>query len=470
MGWPRISVVTSSYNQGRFIGRTIDSVLAQGYPDLEHIVVDNQSTDETADVLARYPHLRVVREPDGGQAEAINKGFRLATGAVLCFLNSDDTLLPGALRRVAREIDPARGRHVVFGRCVYIDEDDRPLGYEHPSAFTGHRRVLEVWKGHWLPQPATFWSREAWERCGPLDEAEHLVLDFDLMCRLSRHYPFTFLDQPLAAYRLHAQSKTCSNRAAEINAQALRVSRRYWGSPLAPRYWRLLASLAAHRLEEKVGRRRRAAELVHRGYAALAAGRRSVGLARLAAAAVLAPGLALRRAAVHRGRLRQGAGLWDERRLSPRTLLWRGFTAAHADRYAGPALHTDFQAGPGHRWLYFDGASVLPWLPLPRSLGVVIDGCPAGCYPLPERGPFSLAVPLTGLRPGAHRLEVTAGAFVVVADYLGDDHRPLSYWFGGLRLTADEAPAPGAVLALRPAGCGPTVTVSGPETPAARAA
>src|SRR5206468_5733093 len=103
---PRISVVTSSYNQGRFLGRTIDSVLAQDYPNLEHIVVDGMSADETPAVLARYPHLRVLREKDRGQADAINKGFRLATGDVYCFLNSDDTFLPGALHRVAREVDP----------------------------------------------------------------------------------------------------------------------------------------------------------------------------------------------------------------------------------------------------------------------------------------------------------------------------------------------------------------------------
>src|ERR687884_198256 len=137
---PRISVITSSYNQGAFIERTIASVLAQNYPNLEHIVVDGMSSDETPQVLARYPHLRVIREPDRGQADAINKGFRAATGDILCFLNSDDTLAPGALERVAREIDPARGRHVVVGRCRFIDEHDRWTGREHPSAFAGHRR------------------------------------------------------------------------------------------------------------------------------------------------------------------------------------------------------------------------------------------------------------------------------------------------------------------------------------------
>src|SRR5262249_25106976 len=175
--WPRISLVTPSFNQGQFIGRTIDSVLAQDYPDLEHIIVDGMSGDETPAVLARYPHLRVIRERDRGQADAVNKGFRAATGDVLGFLNSDDTLAPGALRHVARAIDPARGRHVVMGRCRFIDADDHCTGLEHPCLFTGQRRVLEVWRGHGIPQPAVFWTRGVWQRCGPLEEREHLVLD-----------------------------------------------------------------------------------------------------------------------------------------------------------------------------------------------------------------------------------------------------------------------------------------------------
>jgi len=91
MAVPRITIVTSSFNQAAFIGRTIDSVIAQNYPNLEHIVVDGMSSDDTPTVLARYPHLTVIREPDRGQADAINKGFGAATGEIFGFLNSDDT-------------------------------------------------------------------------------------------------------------------------------------------------------------------------------------------------------------------------------------------------------------------------------------------------------------------------------------------------------------------------------------------
>ena len=141
---PRISVVTPSFNQGRFIAQTIDSVVGQAYPNVEHIIVDGMSTDETPAVLARYPHLRVVREPDRGAAQAINKGFRLARGNILCYLNSDDTLLPGALHRVAQEIDPSRDRHVVTGRCLYTDEQGTSLDMEHAwQAAVSRRRLLD---------------------------------------------------------------------------------------------------------------------------------------------------------------------------------------------------------------------------------------------------------------------------------------------------------------------------------------
>src|SRR5262245_29810490 len=282
---PRISLVTCSYNQGTFIGRTIESVLAQNYPNLEHLVVDGMSTDDTPHILARYPHLRVFRAPDRGQADAINKGYRLATGDILAFLNSDDLLYPGTLQRVAREIDPARGRHVVMGRCRYIDENDRETGLEHPSVFAGHRRVLEVWKGHAIPQPAVFWSRAVWQRCGPLDERERLVLDYDLFCRFSKHFPFHVVDQVFAGYRLHAQSKTCSSGGREVLEESIRISRKYWGSRLRRPYWQLLGSYLRFCLD----RRKRAIDLLRQAQEAWRQRRRVGAVGRVLAGLALAP-------------------------------------------------------------------------------------------------------------------------------------------------------------------------------------
>jgi FkbM family methyltransferase len=254
--WPRISIVTPSFNQGQYIGETIESVIAQDYPDVEHIVIDGGSTDGTLEILARHPHLRVISEPDRGHADAINKGLRLATGEIVSFLNSDDTLAPGALRRVGREIDPSSARHVVMGRCRFIDEHGRYTGIEHPSDFRSHRRVLKVWKGHTIPQPAVFWTADVWRTCGPMDESVRSAwIDYDLFCRISRRYRFHVIDRVLANYRLHADSKTSRSTAAGRLQEAICLSRRHWGSPLRPGYWQLASSLAIHRLRTEPARR-----------------------------------------------------------------------------------------------------------------------------------------------------------------------------------------------------------------------
>ena len=282
---PKVSIVTSSYNQGDFIGRTIDSIQAQDYPDIEHIVVDGMSTDATVDVLARYPHLKVIREPDRGQADAINKGFRIASGQIFGFVNSDDLLEPGAITAVVDAIDPAAGRHVVMGRCLFIDEHDRFLGVEHPSAFESHRRVLEIWKGHCLPQPSIFWTREVWERSGPLNTEEQLMLDYDLFCRLSRDFDFHRIDRVLSSYRLHTQSKTSSVTDADRLEQAITVSRRYWGSPFSLKYWQIQSSYIRYRLD----RRSRAVRMMRSGRARRREGRRVSGAMQLLSGALLAP-------------------------------------------------------------------------------------------------------------------------------------------------------------------------------------
>jgi glycosyltransferase involved in cell wall biosynthesis len=451
---PRISVVTCSYNQGQFIGRTIDSVLAQNYPNFEHIVVDARSTDETSAVLQRYPHLRVVCEPDGGQAEAINKGFRLASGDVFCFLNSDDLFYPGALYRVAREIDPKRGRHVVMGRCAYIDEDDRPTGIEHASVPCSHERLLRSWHGNPVPQPATFWTREVWERCGPLDESEHLVLDYDLMCRIRKHYPFHWVDQVLAGYRRHTRSKSCA-RHQEFETAALRVSQRYWGPPWLPRYWRLACSLALNRLERRGRRRQRAG-----GWMRLAAELRKQGvrgraLGCLARAAWLAPEVALhhfcRRLVVlgcqwgmpSRYRPRSFALTWQSPGLPEVATVWRSFSDRHPDGLIGPHHATTVEVGPSSCWVRMEGRTIgalYDQVLLPLEVTLAIDGRPAQRHRLTTGGPFDLEVSLAGLSSGPHRLEIICSSFVVSDDlFWNTDCRPLTLRLDAVRVVGDVA-------------------------------
>jgi glycosyltransferase involved in cell wall biosynthesis len=438
---PRISVVTASYNQGAFIGRTIDSVLAQDYPNLEHIVVDGVSTDDTQRVLARYRHLRVVREPDRGQADAINKGFRAATGDILCFLNSDDTLQPGALERVAREIDPGRGRHVVMGRCRFIDRDDHFAGLEHPSAFESHRRVLEVWKGHCLPQPAVFWTRAVWERCGPLDVGQQLVLDYDFFCRVSRHYRFHVIDQVLANYRLHAQSKTCSADGREVLEDSIRISRRYWSGLDPWQRFRIYCAYAWFRL----GRRRRALDLLRVAVRAGRARRWFAAGARVAACAAFAPDVlahavllpaVARHSPIWFERLRWLDRLCRPRTAHPNIAVWRQFVRVHDDGWAGPVCRLPIRVGPGADHIELEGGIEIGHLPEPLEITFMVDGRPLGRHRVGRRTPFRAVLPLTGVAPGEHELQLLSNTYLVADDFRANaDYRPLSFKLHQLKLT-----------------------------------
>lgn len=434
--FPRISVITSSYNQGAFIEQTIESVVAQHYPNLEHIVVDGMSTDETPAILARYSHLRVIREPDNGQADAINKGFRAATGEIFCFLNSDDTFLPGALHRVAQEIDPARGRHVVMGRCRFTDEAGHFIGVEHPSAFESHRRVLEIWRGYCIPQPAVFWAREVWERCGPLDERERLMLDYDLFCRFSKVYPFHTIDQVLATYRLQAQSKTSSVTDAQRLQQAIAVSRRYWGPPSSLQYWQLRGSYARYRLD----RRRRAAELLRKGRQQWREARRLQTVPYLAAGALLAPDIVADVVVMpvvkprvwqllqQRARLRRLATLVKPTPPHPATLAWRDFSAQHADRWVGPTYITPIEVSGQPSQLRIAGGTEGFRMPKPITIELFVNGNSIGRKALGYGQEFDFTIQLPPLAIGAHELKITSNTYIVPFNYFGvDDYRPLAF-------------------------------------------
>jgi glycosyltransferase involved in cell wall biosynthesis len=430
---PKISVVTSSFNQGRFIGRTVESVLAQGYPNLEHIVVDGMSGDETPEILSRYPHLRVIREPDSGQADAINKGFRCATGEIYGFLNSDDTLEPGALQRVAQEIDPAAGRHVVMGRCRFIDENDRFIGVEHPSAFQSHRRTLEIWKGYAIPQPAVFWTREVWERCGPLDQGEHLVLDYDLFCRFSREYVFYAFDQVVANYRLHAESKTHGAADAKRLLDAVRVSQRYWAPVWTPAGAAIRLSWAWYRFD----RRGRAFRLLQAARSDWREHRRGAGAARVVGGALLAPDVALAGAASPLARRVAGPAralvqlvTGGRATLSPLTEAWRGFTRLHADGWAGPRVELTFDRpeDTARCELLFEGSTLPEALPGPLMLTVRVPGVSLVRVEVGRQSTFSARLPITHLAPGRYGLTVDANRFLIPHARWGNgDYRPLSF-------------------------------------------
>jgi len=450
--------VTPSLNQGAFIERTIRSVLEQDYPNLEHIVVDGLSSDDTPKVLARFPHLIVIREADRGQAHAINKGFARASGDILAFLNADDTLAPGTLASVAREIDPERGRHVVMGRCRFIDENDRFLGIEHPSAFVDHERVLAIWLGHWLPQPAIFWTRAAWERTGPLDENEQLVLDYEFFCRLSRHFDIHPVAQVYANYRLHAAAKTAAFDDRTRLERSIAASRRHWGPWSSPMRWRLALSLLRYRID-RVGRGR---ALLRRAVAEREAGH-WLGAALAGSAGVaLVPGIAFyvalypplrtRAAALVKAllarRLKRAAAAAGvaidrpediARAPSPQTLAYMANTAPWPDAWAGPRLILVTEAPHGTTALRLAGEADLAWFPPPLKLTIRVDGGAPRELPLALDGPFAIDLPLAQGRSGPVVVEVIADRWYVPHWFRRNrDFRPLAWRYRGL------TPLPGA--------------------------
>ena len=207
----RFTVVTPSLNQATFIERTILSVLAQrAAVDVEHWVLDGGSTDGTVDILRRYEdRIRWSSGPDGGQSAAINEGLRRGTGEILAWLNSDDVYEPGALAAVAGAYRQAPFAWA-FGNCRIIDEADREIrrpitAYKiRQSRRYSFRRLL---RRDFIPQPAAFFTREAFARTGNLDPGLHYSMDYDYWLRLGRLWPPCYLDRTLASFRWHAQSK-----------------------------------------------------------------------------------------------------------------------------------------------------------------------------------------------------------------------------------------------------------------------
>jgi hypothetical protein len=317
-----------------------------------------------------------------------------------------------------------------MARCNYIDEDDVFTGLEHPSRPVDHRRILKVWKTHCVPQTATFWTKEVWEECGPLDESLPLALDYDLFCRFSRRYRFHFIDEVLANYRLHGQSKSCTNPQDDIRAVAIELSRRYWGSALLPRYWLLWLSLAWDRFAREHNPLQRARQAPPDGLRL----RRRLWLA---AAALLAPRVSLRRWLPRRllplwDRLFEGrsrcAGLWQRQSTRPETLIYRSFTGLHHEGTIGPVYETDFLLGPGQDGLRLEAEEIVSPMPGPLDVEVRVDGRTIRHVHWHNGpGPISLVIPLCGLSPGRHRLTLRSSSAVTLYDWTWvEDHRPLS--------------------------------------------
>ena len=229
---PTISIVTPSFQQGRFIGRTVHSVVGQDYPALEYFVQDGGSTDETVDVLRRFDGVLTgwASEPDTGQADAINRAFHRTSGEIMAWLNSDDLLLPGTLACVSRYFVAHPDVDVVYGHRIMIDETDGQIGAwvlpRHDD------RALTY--ADYVPQETLFWRRSIWDAAGGyVDPSFGYALDWDMLLRFrDADAKMVRLPRFLGAFRIHSEQKTSAADALGLEEMA-RLRERVHGRPVS---------------------------------------------------------------------------------------------------------------------------------------------------------------------------------------------------------------------------------------------
>jgi len=228
--WPRVTIVTPSYNQGAYLEETIRSVLLQNYPNLEYIIMDGGSTDQSVDVILRYERWLTHWESraDQGQSHAINKGWKIATGNVLAWLNSDDLYRPGALAEAVLALSSHPSAAFVYSNVEYIDPQGQTLIVRNPGQ-TDLKRMLWALVSL-IPQPTTFVRREMLTEVGFLDESLDYSMDYDYWLRLLTGHRGVYQDRVWACTRIHQDAKTVA-RQKDIWLQKKQVLAKIFSLP-----------------------------------------------------------------------------------------------------------------------------------------------------------------------------------------------------------------------------------------------
>ena len=421
---PSISIVVPSFNQADYLPETLQSIVDQNYPSLKVVIQDGGSHDGSIAIakkfVRQYPDtFQLFEEKDFGQADALNRGFERATGEIMAFLNSDDTYFPGTLHRVATEIDPDRGRYVIMGRCLFTGEGSRYVGIEHPAEYVNHFDMLAIWKRGFntIPQPSVFWHRTVWERCGGLDVNEHHALDYDLFCRFSRHYHFHRVDALFSTYRMHDDSKSSQRTEAEVLELSIKVSRKHWGTWLAPLRWRCAFSFWLHnrQLHEQARHHARRAEQ------ALSDRRLSDAAVAFCKTLVTSPRMA-------RDRLFYAWLTAKGVRIFQRfAVIDEGFTARYTDGWIGPLYRAPVSVLDGGKSLVVT-ATHCPQ-PTHRKIKVklFINGTLVDSKKIKAAGDFSLSADVEPYRDKTITVVIRTNSFFVPYEVSGgEDKRKLS--------------------------------------------
>lgn len=234
MQQPLVTIVTPSYNQGHFIRATIESVLSQDYPNIEYIVMDGGSTDDTARIVGEYSNrLTFISERDRGQSHAINKGFRMARGEIVAWINSDDIILPGAVTCAvsAFQQDPKIG--AVYGDGNLIDYRGN-VTMRFPATIPFNLWYL-VYALDYILQQTTYFRRAIFDDIGFLDETLHWGLDWDLLIRIGKKYPIRYIPQMMGCLREYGEAKTFSGGHRRFR-ELVRIMRKHGDMRYPPGY------------------------------------------------------------------------------------------------------------------------------------------------------------------------------------------------------------------------------------------
>lgn len=229
---PKVSIITPSYNQGRFLEASILSVLGQDYPNIEYIIVDGGSKDESVEIIQKYADRLAwwVSEKDKGHADALNKGFSHATGEILAWLNSDDIYYPSAVSEAVAYLNEHPEVGMVYGDALLIDNTGKATG-KFASKQTSYHAMLRG-SVH-IPQATTFYRTSLWKQVGPLDLSLFFAFDYDLWVKLAKVSEIRYLPRLWAQFRLHGEGKSVVNDD-RCYPDMMRVSKREGGG------WRLL--------------------------------------------------------------------------------------------------------------------------------------------------------------------------------------------------------------------------------------
>lgn len=222
VNWPKVSVVIPSFNQGEFIESTLLSIVDQGYPNLELIIIDGGSTDNTVEIIRKYEeHISYWEsKKDNGQSQALNDGFDKATGDIYCWMNSDDTFAPNAIEKSIKTFLAHPEVNIVFGDYLEIDEHDNFLNYNYAFDFSVNHFIYE---GFHLNAQSMFWRKEVHRRFGQFDEKLHRTMDYDMILRFGINEGISAFHRienvPLGCFRRHENQKTTPKGQETVNSE-----------------------------------------------------------------------------------------------------------------------------------------------------------------------------------------------------------------------------------------------------------